>query len=37
MANISLHDVRKAYGKTPVVHGVDLAIHDGEFIVILGP
>jgi sn-glycerol 3-phosphate transport system ATP-binding protein len=37
MADISLHDVRKAYGKTPVVHGVDLAIHDGEFIVILGP
>jgi sn-glycerol 3-phosphate transport system ATP-binding protein len=37
MAEILLRDVRKAYAKTQVVHGVDLEIKDGEFIVILGP
>lgn len=37
MANIVMRDVRKAYAKTEVVHGVDLEIKDGEFIVILGP
>ena len=37
MANISIKDVRKSYGKDEVVHGVNLEIADGEFIVILGP
>ena len=37
MANISLRAVRKSYGKEAVVHGVDLEIGNGEFIVILGP
>ena len=37
MAPISIRDVRKSYGKTAVVHGVDLEIQSGEFIVILGP
>ncbi|MBY5716899.1 sn-glycerol-3-phosphate import ATP-binding protein UgpC [Rhizobium leguminosarum] len=37
MAPISIHGVKKNYGKTPVVHGVDLDIQSGEFIVILGP
>jgi len=37
MADIVMRDVRKAYAKTQVVHGVDLEIKDGEFIVILGP
>ncbi|TDK35670.1 sn-glycerol-3-phosphate ABC transporter ATP-binding protein UgpC [Rhizobium deserti] len=37
MAPISIRDVKKSYGKTPVVHGVDLEIESGEFIVILGP
>ena len=37
MAPISIRDVKKSYGKTPVVHGVDLEIQSGEFIVILGP
>ncbi|MBY3233692.1 sn-glycerol-3-phosphate import ATP-binding protein UgpC [Rhizobium laguerreae] len=37
MAPISIRDVKKNYGKTPVVHGVDLDIQSGEFIVILGP
>ena len=37
MGNVSLHRVRKAYGQTEVVHGVDCVITDGEFIVTLGP
>jgi sn-glycerol 3-phosphate transport system ATP-binding protein len=37
MAEISFRNVRKSYGKTEVVHGVDLEIATGELIVILGP
>ena len=37
MAEITVRNVRKSYGRTEIVHGVDLDIHDGEFIVILGP
>ena len=37
MATIAIRDVRKAYGKSAVVHGVDLDIASGEFIVIIGP
>jgi multiple sugar transport system ATP-binding protein len=27
----------KAYGSTPVIHGIDLAVRDGEFTVLVGP
>ena len=37
MASISIKDVRKSYGKDEVVHGVNLEIANGEFVVILGP
>ena len=37
MANIDLKGVKKSYGKLQVIHGVDVAIADGEFIVIVGP
>ncbi len=37
MAHVEIRDVRKTYGKTEVVHGLDLEIQDREFIVILGP
>ena len=37
MANVSLRGVRKSYGQVAVIHGVDLDIADGEFIVIVGP
>jgi sn-glycerol 3-phosphate transport system ATP-binding protein len=37
MAQIRLSGVRKSYGKTEVIHGVDVDIADGEFIVIVGP
>ncbi len=37
MADISLRQVRKFYGKTQVTHDVSLDIPSGEFVVILGP
>ena len=37
MADISIRDARKSYGKDEVIHGVNLDIAHGEFIVILGP
>ena len=37
MAAIELRAVRKRYGNTQVIHGVDLTVADGELIVIVGP
>ena len=37
MASIDIESVRKSYGSFPVLHGVDLKIRDGEFIVLVGP
>ena len=37
MADVSLRQVRKSFGATEVIHGVDVEIGDGEFAVIVGP
>jgi multiple sugar transport system ATP-binding protein len=37
MASVTLKDVRKAFGSTQVVHGVNVDISDGEFAVLVGP
>jgi multiple sugar transport system ATP-binding protein len=37
MANVELRQVRKQYGTTEVIHGVDLHIESGEFVVFVGP
>ena len=37
MAEILIRDVAKTYGKTTIMQGVNLDIHNGEFVVILGP
>jgi ABC-type sugar transport system ATPase subunit len=37
MTSISIQNVTKAYGKLPVLKGLDLDIADGEFISFLGP
>ena len=37
MAEIKLTAVKKKYGNLQVIHGVDIGIADGEFIVIVGP
>jgi len=37
MASVAIRDVRKAFGAAQVIHGVDIAIDDGEFVVLVGP
>ena len=37
MADILIRNVVKSYGRTKVVHGIDLDILHGDFVVILGP
>src|SRR5260221_12512226 len=37
MASVELRQVRKSFGRTQVVHGVDVSISDGEFMVLVGP
>jgi len=37
MARVQLRDVHKSYGGNAVIHGVDVDVADGEFIVMVGP
>ena len=37
MSAVSLRNVVKAYGDTRVLHGIDLDIESGEFVVFVGP
>src|SRR6186713_125050 len=37
MASVGIRDVKKAFGPTQVIHGVDISISDGEFVVLVGP
>jgi multiple sugar transport system ATP-binding protein len=37
MAPVLIRDVRKVFGSTQVIHGVDIGIADGEFVVLVGP
>ena len=37
MANVKLTNIYKSYDKTEVIHGVDLSVNNGEFIVFVGP
>ena len=37
MAGIALSGVTKSYGGQSVINGVDLDIHDGEFLTLVGP
>ena len=38
MAQVELHHVGKSYdGKSQVLHGIDLSISDGQFVVLVGP
>ena len=37
MAEVKILDVRKRYGRTEVVHGVNVDIEDEEFVVLVGP
>ncbi len=37
MASLTLQNLKKAFGDTTVLHGIDLAVTDGEFLVLVGP
>ncbi|TAG04130.1 MAG: sn-glycerol-3-phosphate ABC transporter ATP-binding protein UgpC [Betaproteobacteria bacterium] len=37
MANVQLKNVVKQFGETKVIHGIDLDIKSGEFVVFVGP
>lgn len=37
MASVTFSNVKKSYGSLKVVHGIDINIEDGEFVVLVGP
>ena len=37
MAKVTISGLRKAFGAVEVIHGVDIDIADGEFVVLVGP
>jgi ABC-type sugar transport system ATPase subunit len=37
MSSLALHGVVKRYGTSQVIHGVELDVKDGEFVVFVGP
>lgn len=37
MTSVSLKNIKKSYGNVEVIHGVDLEIKQGEFVVFVGP
>ena len=37
MASVDIVQVRKSFGSVEVIHGVDVEIPDGEFVVLVGP
>ncbi len=37
MSTVQIRDARKFYGAHPVLHGVDIDIADGEFVILVGP
>ena len=37
MAEVTIRDLRKAYGTLEVLHGVNVDIADGQFVVLVGP
>ena len=37
MAEVTLRDVKKSFGNVDVIHGVDLDLTHGEFVVFVGP
>ncbi len=37
MSSLVLRGIRKSFASTPVLHGIDLEVGDGEFVVFVGP
>ena len=34
---LELKDIRKSFGEIDVIHGIDMEIEEGEFVVFVGP
>jgi multiple sugar transport system ATP-binding protein len=37
MASLSIENVKKTFGATPILHGVSIHIPDGAFVILVGP
>ena len=37
MASVTIRNVKKSYGDLQVIHGIDLDVSEGEFVVFVGP
>ena len=37
MSSLTLRGIQKSFSGTPVLHGIDLDVRDGEFVVFVGP
>ena len=37
MATLELNRIVKSFDKTTILHGIDLMVNDGEFVVFVGP
>jgi multiple sugar transport system ATP-binding protein len=37
MSNLTIRNLTKSYGSTEVLHGINLEVEDGEFVVFVGP
>ncbi|MBB5575996.1 ABC transporter ATP-binding protein [Rhizobium paranaense] len=37
MSGLAIKNVRKSYGAVDIIHGVDVDISDGEFVILVGP
>ncbi len=37
MASLSIRNVRKRFGPVTVLHGIDIEVADGEFLILVGP
>jgi multiple sugar transport system ATP-binding protein len=37
MTGVQIRNVRKSYGSVDIIHGVDVDIQEGEFVILVGP
>ena len=37
MSGLAIRNVKKSYGAVDIIHGVDVDIADGEFVILVGP
>ena len=37
MSTVEVRTIRKKFGSLEVIHGIDVGIDDGEFVVLVGP